>query len=186
MRDDETMKDEPLGRPLRDMVSALRDEHAVPELWRARVLHEVGRASASRRRRRRVLLAAAAVLFVIAGSVVLRTRGSAGSELAPTARPVARVAPAEDVASVRFTLQAPGARRVVLVGDFDAWTPDGRPMRRSADGRTWQLDVRLPPGRHAFAYVVDGVLRADPVAARAVEDDFGVPSSVIVVASRGI
>ena len=58
-------------------------------------------------------------------------------------------------------------------------------MKRSADGRTWEIDVPLPPGRHAFAFVVDGVMHADPAAARAVEDDFGVPSSVIVVASRG-
>lgn len=186
MRDDETMNDERLARPLRDMVSALREERDVPELWRARVLHEVGRASVLRRRRQRMVVAAAAVLFVIAGSAVLRTHGSAGSELAPAGPSVARIARTEDAAPVRFTLRAPGAHRVALVGDFDAWTPEGRPMRRSADGRTWQLDVQLPPGRHAFAYLVDGVLRADPVAARAVEDDFGVPSSVVVVASRGI
>jgi hypothetical protein len=45
--------------------------------------------------------------------------------------------------------------------------------------------VVLPAGRHAFAYLVDGVLRADPRAALAVEEDFGVPSSVIVIASGG-
>ena len=185
MRDDESMKDEGLARPLYDVVAALREEHAVPDLWRARVLQDVGRASSRRRRWRRSLLAAAAVLVVIAGSVVLRTRGPAGADLAPAATPAARLARVED-APVRFSVQAPGARRVVLVGDFDAWTPEGRPMRRSADGRTWELDVRLPPGRHAFAYRIDGVLRADPGAARAVEDDFGVPTSVVVVASRGI
>jgi hypothetical protein len=32
--------------------------------------------------------------------------------------------------------------------------------------------------------MVDGALRVDPAAARALEDDFGVPNSVIVVADR--
>jgi len=45
--------------------------------------------------------------------------------------------------------------------------------------------VHLPPGRHVFAYAVDGDLKIDPTAPRAVEDDFGVPSSVVVVASNG-
>jgi 1,4-alpha-glucan branching enzyme len=86
---------------------------------------------------------------------------------------------------VRFTLVAPGARSVALVGAFDGWTPQGRPMRRALDGRTWEIELPLPPGRHAFAFMVDGALRVDPAAARAVEDDFGVPTSVIVVANRG-
>ena len=183
MRDDESMKDEGLARPLYDVVAALREEHAVPDLWRARVLHEVRRSATVRRRRRRVLLTAAAMVVLAGGSLVLRSADRAHTAVVAAAA-TGVVAPTEP-APVRFTFDAPGARRVALVGDFDAWTPNGRPMRRSDDGRTWELSVVLPPGRHAFAYLVDGVLRADPTAARAVEDDFGVPSSVIVIASGG-
>jgi hypothetical protein len=54
-------------------------------------------------------------------------------------------------------------------------------MRRSADGRAWLLDVPLPPGRHVYAFVVDGDLAPDPSAPRAGDEDFGVPSSVVLV-----
>lgn len=85
---------------------------------------------------------------------------------------------------VRFSISAPAAARVSLVGDFDGWNPDALPMRRrGAD--TWTVDVRLEPGRHVFAFSVDGGLRPDPAAPRAVEDDFGVPSSVVVVSGKG-
>jgi hypothetical protein len=183
MRDDEPMTDEPLARSLHAAVAALRAEREVPELWRARLLHEVRHSAETRRRRRRILLGAAVVMVVVAGSIVLGASDRARP--AVTSAAAGRVAAPLEAAPVRFSVDAPGARRVALVGDFDAWTPNGRPMRRSDDGHTWELSVALPPGRHAFAYLVDGVLRTDPTAARAVEDDFGVPSSVIVIASRG-
>jgi len=41
------------------------------------------------------------------------------------------------------------------------------PMRPLGDGRTWVLDVPLPPGRHTYAYLVDGDLTIDPAAPRA-------------------
>jgi hypothetical protein len=175
--------EEPMTRSLHDAVAALRAEREVPELWRARVLAQVRRASEARRRRRRTVLAAAAVVLVAAGSILVRAPGGAHAPVAPAT--TASVAAPLATAPVRFTFDAPRAQRVALVGDFDAWTPNGRPMHRSADGRTWELSVVLPAGRHAFAYLVDGVLRADPRAALAVEEDFGVPSSVIVIASGG-
>ena len=183
MRDDDPMIDELLAPSLHDAVAALRAEQEVPQLWRARVLHEVRRQSTARRRRRRAVLAAAAIAFVAAGSTLLVTHVPTRHDVASAVS--GRIAAPHAAAPARFVFDAPGAHRVALVGDFDAWAPPGRAMRRSADGRTWELSVVLPPGRHAFAYLVDGVLRADPTAARAVEDDFGVPSSVIVVASRG-
>ena len=181
MRDDDPMIEQPLERSLHDAVASLRAERDVPELWRARVLQEVRRASVSRRRRRRIVLAAASLIVVLGGSALIARQHATRTDVAAVAS--GRVAIPPDAAPVRFTFDAPGARRVALVGDFDAWSPSGRPMRRSADGRTWELSVALPPGRHAFAYLVDGILRVDPNAARAVEDDFGVPSSVIVIAS---
>jgi len=84
--------------------------------------------------------------------------------------------------TVRFVLVAPYASRVSLVGDFNKWNPSAMPMRRSTDGRAWLLDVPLPPGRHVYSFVVDGDLAPDPAAPRAGDDDFGVPSSVVLVA----
>jgi 1,4-alpha-glucan branching enzyme len=98
---------------------------------------------------------------------------------------VARFGAARAHAPVRFAISAPSAKAVSLVGDFDGWNPDALPMRHDPSANQWIVDVKLPPGRHVFAFSVDGGLRADPAAARAVEDDFGVPTSVIVVSERG-
>jgi 1,4-alpha-glucan branching enzyme len=83
--------------------------------------------------------------------------------------------------TVRFVLVAPYASRVSLVGDFNRWNPRAMPMRRSADGRAWLLDVPLAAGRHVYSFVVDGDLAPDPTAPRSGDDDFGVPSSVVLV-----
>lgn len=86
-----------------------------------------------------------------------------------------------DHAPVRFRFTAPGAAKVSVAGDFNAWNPSVLPLRRSADGRTWEIVVQLAPGRYAYAFVVDGKLIADPNAPQATDDDFGTPSSVVMV-----
>jgi 1,4-alpha-glucan branching enzyme len=82
-------------------------------------------------------------------------------------------------------LAAPGASRVSLVGDFNQWDASATPMRQLGDGRLWLVDVPLAPGRHVYAFVVDGDVTPDPAAPRAGEEDFGVPSSVVLVGMRG-
>jgi hypothetical protein len=86
---------------------------------------------------------------------------------------------------VRFDLVAPSATRVTIVGDFNQWNAEALPMRRSADGKRWEIEVKLPPGRYTYGFVVDGLLRRDPNAPETASDDFGIPNSVLMVARRG-
>jgi hypothetical protein len=82
---------------------------------------------------------------------------------------------------VQFVLVAPDARRVALVGDFNDWDPAATPLRASAGG-AWSAAVQLTPGRHRYAFVVDGDRwLADPAAPPAPDDDFGSPGSVVTV-----
>lgn len=82
---------------------------------------------------------------------------------------------------VQFVLVAPGAKSVVLVGDFNDWDPAATPLQRTAGG-AWSTALRLHPGRHRYAFVVDGVRwMADPAAPPAPDDDFGSPGSVVTV-----
>jgi 1,4-alpha-glucan branching enzyme len=74
---------------------------------------------------------------------------------------------------------------VSLVGDFNQWDAHATPMRQLGDGRLWLVEVPLPPGRHVYAFVVDGDVTPDPAAPRAGEEDFGTPSSVVLVGARG-
>jgi hypothetical protein len=97
---------------------------------------------------------------------------------------IERHATRDRVDRVRFSISAPSAKQVSLVGDFNGWNPGAVPMRRGSSD-VWVVDVRLEPGRHVFAFSIDGALRADAAAPRAVEDDFGVPGSVVVVPGRG-
>ena len=67
---------------------------------------------------------------------------------------------------VRFALVAPGAARVTVVGDFNAWEPEATPLAR-ADDSTWTASLALNVGRHRYAFVVDDTQWvADPRAPR--------------------
>ena len=82
--------------------------------------------------------------------------------------------------SVPFTLLAPQASSVAVVGDFNDWKPT--PLVKNGAG-AWVARVRLAPGQYNYAFVVDGSRWvADPTAPRNAVDDFGSPNSVVTVA----
>ena len=158
---------------LRQAIAEMREGYSVPPAWRAELLSKLPVARTPRTMARLAPVGLEAALCLGVGLTVA-VKSRSGSVVAT------------NVASrVRFSIRAPAAARVSLVGDFDRWNPEAMPMRRDGDGETWTVNVHLPPGRHVFAYAVDGNLKTDPAAPRAVEDDFGVPSSVVVVASTG-
>jgi hypothetical protein len=82
----------------------------------------------------------------------------------------------------QFSLVAPEAERVALVGDFNDWKEGATPLVPVGDG-VWSAALTLDPGRYKYMFLVDGRPTADPatppVPVR--DDDFGVPSSVITV-----
>ena len=81
---------------------------------------------------------------------------------------------------VQFVLVAPGAKSVSLVGDFNDWDAAATPLRAASGA--WSVALRLVPGRHRYAFVLDGIRWiADPLAPPAPDDDFGSPGSVVTV-----
>lgn len=83
--------------------------------------------------------------------------------------------------AVAFTLVAPRASTVAVVGDFNDWNPKASPLARSPAG-TWETRVRLAPGQYNYAFIVDGSTWVpDPRAPRVAVDDFGSPNSVVTV-----
>jgi hypothetical protein len=104
---------------------------------------------------------------------------------APAAPAVARAVTADGAMPatipVQLTFTTPNAESVHLVGDFNDWNPTSAPLRR-VGGQQWQIDIALTPGRHVYAFVIDGrQWVADPSAPRAPDDDFGQPGSVLLV-----
>lgn len=81
---------------------------------------------------------------------------------------------------VRLVLAEPGATEVTVAGDFSDWNP--LPLHRSGVGSEWMIELRLPPGRHTYAFQVDGQRWvADEAAPTAGENEFGIPISVLLL-----
>jgi len=62
---------------------------------------------------------------------------------------------------VNFRCQAPNARSVSLIGDFNQWTANTHPMSQQPDG-SWFVQVPLHHGHHHYQFLVDGVPTLDP------------------------
>ncbi len=60
-----------------------------------------------------------------------------------------------------FSLAAPEASRVQLVGDFTQWNQSPINMIKESDG-TWRAGVALEQGNHSYRFIVDGVWCDDP------------------------
>jgi hypothetical protein len=122
-------------------------------------------------------LAAVLVLVFALGTAGTRTlvAPDRSGALASTASP-------DSVQVVQFVFISPDAHTVSLVGDFNGWETGATPLRHGPTGEIWTVDLPLEPGRHRYAFVVDGrQWAADPTAPPAGGDDFGVPSSVVTV-----
>ena len=173
------MRDDKVPAGLHDAVALLREEVEPNDVWRQRLLRNLseGRLPVDETRRWSLRPAAA-----VAAALAFMAVGATASHLVMRQeRPEQPVAAAAAAPRVRFTLTAPSATTVSIVGDFNGWNEGSLPMRRSGDGRTWEIEVPLAPGRYAYSFVVDGRLERDPRAPQAVGDDFGSPSSVVMV-----
>lgn len=135
---------------------------------------------------------ALAALAVLAGFV---TRGAIGERPAPA--PLAAtgefpvpVLPATALTGenapvlTQFVLDRPDAQSVSLVGGFNEWQGGVTPLVRLESG-VWTVSVPLPPGRHVYAFLVDGTfLTADPRAPKSGDADYGQEGSVVMVFAR--
>ncbi|MBI5631082.1 MAG: hypothetical protein HY921_09375 [Elusimicrobia bacterium] len=62
---------------------------------------------------------------------------------------------------VEFKLKAPKAKKVYLLGDFNAWKEETFPLSKQPQG-LWEILLPLPPGRYHYLFSVDGDLKPDP------------------------
>lgn len=83
---------------------------------------------------------------------------------------------------VRFDLRIPsGAREVAIVGDFNGWDQRATPMASHATNGTWSARVPLAPGRHVYAFVVDGQKWiVDPLAPQVPDEGYGPANAVVI------
>ena len=129
-----------------------------------------------------VALAASALIVVAVSGIAIGSRVSANRVV----QHVSAAAPAGDtVQLVRFVFVDSKASSVQVVGDFNEWAKGSTELKPSGAPGVWAVSVALTPGRHEYAFIVDGNRWVvDPLAVKS-SDDFGTESSVIRVGSSG-
>lgn len=84
--------------------------------------------------------------------------------------------------AVRFTLSAPEAKTVFVIGSFNGWVKGATPMAAVGSSGLWSVDVPLKEGEYTFMYLVDGVRWVTPpLADDFVTDGFGQTNGVVIV-----
>jgi 1,4-alpha-glucan branching enzyme len=76
-----------------------------------------------------------------------------------------------------FSITAPDAMSVALVGDFTHWQQNPVPLKKTGDG-VWSVSVKLSPGTHHYRFIVDGEWCDDPECTLQVPNGFGTRNSV--------
>jgi hypothetical protein len=120
-------------------------------------------------------LASALALGLVLAVTPLVWKTLPGRSPVPTAaRPAVTV--------MRFTLHAPGAERVSLVGDFNAWRSDEIFLSDTTGHGYFSGALPLKPGRYAYMFVIDGTRWVtDPAADRHRDDGFGNSNAVVTI-----
>jgi hypothetical protein len=137
-------------------------------------------------------VAGAGLLAAAALAIGFVTRGALGSLDEPrtvTAAASTPVVPAIAAANsnavrpvpVPITFDAAAANTVSIVGDFNDWDAAASPLTRFGANGPWTATVKVMPGRHLYAFMVDGKLVVDPRAPRTRDLDFGGEASVLMV-----
>ena len=155
------------------MVQELQRPVRVDESFDRRVMVAVRRSYAERRPR--------GVAGWISATVNVTRRPAYAAALAAGVVAVVTVSTTTPIA-VQFVLVAPDARSVAVVGDFNNWGLGDTALVAENHNGVWSVSAPVPAGVHRYAFLVNGKQWvADPTAPRASGDDFGQPSSALVV-----
>jgi hypothetical protein len=169
------------------IVQELQQPVRLDEAFERRVMVRVRRLYAQRRRRGGWLGDTARVASRVshhpgwaaalaAGVVAMITLG------VMRARPQVVAAAVTPLEPVQFVLVAPTAQSVAVVGDFNDWGLNDSALVATNHQGVWSVTAPVPAGVHRYAFVVNGKeWVADPSAPRSSGDDFGMPSSALVV-----
>ena len=76
-------------------------------------------------------------------------------------------------------LVAPKAKQVCVAGSFNNWHAAALPLEPAGD--EWVGEVKLPPGRYEYLFVVDGHWLLDPNAREKIPNPFGGFNSLLSV-----
>jgi Glycogen recognition site of AMP-activated protein kinase len=128
--------------------------------------------------------AAVAVAATMLITVTVRSRapqqGSAGEPDTSSAVPVGSATAVNGAIKFDLRLPADFASNVSVIGDFNGWDGSKTPMVKDSTGE-WSAKVALLPGRHVYAYLVNGERWVvDPLAPQIPDAGYGPANAVVV------
>ncbi|MFP4180614.1 MAG: hypothetical protein ACLFSA_11225 [Spirochaetaceae bacterium] len=144
--------------------------------------------------RRAASLAAAAILLVaVSVTVTLMVSGNgpgiggpgghnAGVEnVAAKETSEEKEIPEQEVVTIHLTLEAPSAKSVAVVGDWNDWNTDSHLMSDKNGDGIWELQLKVERGgEYKYQFLVNGEKWIpDPNAPLQVEDGFGGTNSIL-------
>jgi 1,4-alpha-glucan branching enzyme len=81
---------------------------------------------------------------------------------------------------VAFSLSAPEAKCVAVLGDFNKWNTETHAMKKDENG-VWHKIAMLSVGRYEYRFLVDGQWRNDPKNDQACWNSFGTKNNILDV-----
>jgi len=91
--------------------------------------------------------------------------------------------PIETKTGINFSVYAPNAKYVSIVGDFNNWIENRHPMKKNRYG-VWSITIPLKKGTYSYKFNVDGVWIPDPDNPEYVKDRLGDIRSIVHVKKR--
>jgi 1,4-alpha-glucan branching enzyme len=85
--------------------------------------------------------------------------------------------------AVPLSVRAPGARKVIVTGDFTGWSRDGLPLREGVSG-DWRTILAFLPGEYQYRLIIDGRWCDDAHATQKVPNPYGSQNCVFRVQSE--
>lgn len=79
---------------------------------------------------------------------------------------------------VTFSIEAPEAKQVALIGDFNSWDPESHPMKNNGKG-VWEKKVKLAPSQYEYKFMIDGEWKEDPGNEQVCTNCFGTRNNVL-------
>jgi chromosome partitioning protein len=82
---------------------------------------------------------------------------------------------------VVFAARFKEAKKVLIAGDFNNWSPMSTPMRTTGRQGEWYMSLPLQRGRYRYRFIVDGQWMTDPNNAYVETNQFGELNNVVDV-----
>jgi chromosome partitioning protein len=82
---------------------------------------------------------------------------------------------------VLFSCKFDSAKKVLLAGDFNGWSPMGTPMHTNGRPGKWVAQLPLPRGRYRYRLIVDGQWMTDPNNKYVETNEYGELNNIVEV-----